>query len=206
MYQLNSSKPARYGIMKRECTDVSKIQWFELPYHYCFHYANAWEETNTEGEDLVILWGCLTQNNVAEFKMEHPFLSENWGTKNTRLEFNLSTGLFKQEVFSPDIAIEFPQVNQNYVGYKSKYIYLPYTDKELPDTQAARDNISVSGFVKFDTELKQVIGKIDFGPIKRGGEVFFQEREGATAEDDGYLMTYIYNIETDQSEFVMWDA
>ena len=86
--------------------------------------------------------------------MEHPFLSEKWGTKNTRLEFNLSTGKYKQEVYPPDIAIEFPNVNQMYVGYKSRYIYLPYTEKELPDTQAAKDNISVSGFVKFDTELK----------------------------------------------------
>jgi hypothetical protein len=43
--------------------------------------------------------------------MEHPFLSEKWGTKNTRLEFNLETGEYKQEVYPPDIAIEFPQVN-----------------------------------------------------------------------------------------------
>jgi carotenoid cleavage dioxygenase-like enzyme len=105
--------------------------------------------------------------------MEHPFLSENWGTKNTRLEFNLKTGKYKQEVFPPDIAIEFPQVNWNYIGYKSKYIYLPYVDKVLPTTQAAKDNMSVSGFFKFDTDLKKVLGKIDFGPIKRGGEVFF---------------------------------
>jgi carotenoid cleavage dioxygenase-like enzyme len=60
--------------------------------------------------------------------------------------------------------------------------------------------------VKFDTDLKREISRIDFGPIKSGGEVYFQEREGATAEDDGYLMTFVYNIENEQSEFVMWDA
>jgi len=138
--------------------------------------------------------------------VEHPFLCENYGTKNTRLELNLKTGEYKQDVYPLDTSIEFPQVNQNYVGYKSKYLYLPYTEKELPDTEVARANIFLSGFYKFDTEQRKVVGKISFGPIKRGGEVFFAEREGATAEDDGYLMTYLYNIETDKSEFVMWDA
>lgn len=86
--------------------------------------------------------------------MEHPFLSENWGTKNTRLEFNLNTGEYKQDVYPPDFAIEFPQVNQMYIGYKSKYIYLPYVDKKMPETQAGIDNMSISGFIKFDTDLK----------------------------------------------------
>ena len=44
VYQLNPKKPAMYGIMNRNCSDSSKMMWFELPYHYCFHYANAWEE------------------------------------------------------------------------------------------------------------------------------------------------------------------
>lgn len=60
LYQLNVDAPARYGIMKRHCQDPDQTQWFELPYHYCFHYANAWEETNELGQQVIVLWGCLT--------------------------------------------------------------------------------------------------------------------------------------------------
>ena len=66
--------------------------------------------------------------------------------------------------------------------------------------------MTIRGFFKFDTDARKVIGKIDLGEDNRGGEIFFQEREGATEEDDGYLMTFVHNIQTDKSEFVMWDA
>ena len=56
---------------------------------------------------------------------------------------------------------------------------------------------------------EKVVGKIDFGEERHGGEVFFCRRDGvedSVDEDDGYLMTFLYNHQTKQSEFVMWDA
>jgi len=47
---------------------------------------------------------------------------------------------------------------------------------------------------------------IKFGENKSGGEVFFQKRDNATDEDDGYLMTFVYDWANNQSEFMMWDA
>lgn len=92
IYRLNKNLPARYGILKRFSTNPEETQWFELPCHYCFHYGNAWEEKNEKGEDLIILWGCRADDIDIEFKIEHPFLADNWNTKTTRFEFNLSTG------------------------------------------------------------------------------------------------------------------
>ena len=105
----------------------------------------------------------MSQGNIAELRDEHPFLSEKWATKNTRIEFNLVTGEHKQEVFGPEVATEFPNVNQNCIGYKSKFIYLPYLEESMPESKAARDNISALGFYKFNTELRKVVAKIDFG-------------------------------------------
>lgn len=48
VFQFDESKPARYGIMKRYNRVVEQIQWFELPNHYCFHFANAWEYKNDQ--------------------------------------------------------------------------------------------------------------------------------------------------------------
>ena len=38
------------------------------------------------------------------------------------------------------------------------------------------------------------------------GEPVFVPAEGGTAEDDGYLMTYVYDAESDSSEFIVLDA
>lgn len=43
LFQFDKEQPARYGIMKRIGQTVDQIQWFELPNHYVFHYANGWE-------------------------------------------------------------------------------------------------------------------------------------------------------------------
>ena len=51
-----------------------------------------------------------------------------------------------------------------------------------------------------------MVSKIKFGENKSAGEVFFQKRDNAKSEDDGYLMTFVYDWVTNKSEFVMWDA
>jgi len=53
---------------------------------------------------------------------------------------------------------------------------------------------------------EKIVKKIKFGKNKTSGEVFFHKRQNAKSEDDGYLMTFLYDWETKESEFVMWDA
>ena len=36
--------------------------------------------------------------------------------------------------------------------------------------------------------------------------MFFHKKENAKSEDDGYMMTFLYDWDTRESEFVMWDA
>jgi carotenoid cleavage dioxygenase-like enzyme len=59
---------------------------------------------------------------------------------------------------------------------------------------------------KFDLDTEKLVKKIKFGPTKAAGEVFFHKRENAKSEDDGYLMSFVYDWKTKTSEFVMWDA
>jgi carotenoid cleavage dioxygenase-like enzyme len=39
-----------------------------------------------------------------------------------------------------------------------------------------------------------------------GGEVAFVPRDGAEEEDDGYLLLYVHNDYTDESELRYWTA
>ena len=46
----------------------------------------------------------------------------------------------------------------------------------------------------------------DFGRSQIPGEAVFVPRDGGTAEDDGWLMTYVYDKPSDSSSFVVLDA
>ena len=102
--------------------------------------------------------------------------------------------------------MEFPIVDQGLIGRKTKYTYMAVFTKEIPTTQAGKDSAFFEGFVKYDLEKEQVVGRINFGETKVAGEVFFHKRDNAQSEDDGYCMSFVYDYETDKSEFVMWDA
>ena len=46
----------------------------------------------------------------------------------------------------------------------------------------------------------------EFGPGRHGAEPYFIPRESAASEDDGYLMTYVYDESRKASELVILDA
>ena len=85
-------------------------------------------------------------------------------------------------------------------------MYCTYFMPTVPDSQKGKENMQLIGFFKFDLEKEELVKRISFGPTHTAGEVYFQERENPTSEDDGYLMTFVYDWTTDTSEFVMWDA
>ncbi|MDH3643247.1 MAG: carotenoid oxygenase family protein [Gammaproteobacteria bacterium] len=47
---------------------------------------------------------------------------------------------------------------------------------------------------------------IELGPGKHSAEPFFIPREGAASEDDGYLMTFVFDGERNASDLVIFDA
>lgn len=51
---------------------------------------------------------------------------------------------------------------------------------------------------------KAVAGLVEFGPRRYGGEAFFAP--GGEDEDDGFLMTYVYDEDGDSSELVVYNA
>ena len=46
----------------------------------------------------------------------------------------------------------------------------------------------------------------DYGPGRMTLEPVFVPREGATDEDDGWVMSYVYDATTDRSDVVILDA
>ena len=51
------------------------------------------------------------------------------------------------------------------------------------------------GFIKYDLKNEKIVKSISFGKNRSAGEVFFYKKENAKTEDDGYLMTFVYDWE-----------
>ena len=71
---------------------------------------------------------------------------------------------------------------------------------------AFEDPMSASGAIlKYDLAAG-THSKIDVGVGRLPGESVFVPSATSSAEDDGYLMTYVFDGATDTSEFVIYDA
>lgn len=186
--------PTRIGVIPRYGASES-IRWFEANPCYMYHTINAWEE----GDEIVLL-GCKVvepeppDRGEGELARMLQFLR-----LDARLYFwrmNMRTGAVK-EGFMDDDNTEFPTLNMNFLGRPSRYAYNVHI---APDPTLLFD-----GLVKYDTVTGQS-QQHRFGPGRYGSEAPFAPRQGATAEDDGYLLSFIYDAPTDTSELLIIDA
>lgn len=188
MFELD--KPSRFGIVPRH-GDNSSIRWFECPACYVTHTLNAYEE----GDEIVLL-GC--RNSATTLGLSE--LSDVVDADIPRLHrwrFNLSTGSVSEERLD-DVSSGFPRVNEQRLGQKTQY---GYTAKFAPGQQLPK----FEALIKYDLSTGQS-QTLEFGSHRYGGEAVFVPRPGAVAEDEGWLLTFVHDEESDTSELVVVDA
>ncbi|BCL36974.1 carotenoid cleavage dioxygenase [Nostoc sp. MS1] len=188
MLMFERDRSSRFGIVPRH-GDNSQIRWFEAPSCYVFHTFNAYED-----KDEVVLIACRMSSTTI------------LGSKDTdsdadiprlhRWRFNLNTGKVHEEMLD-DVAAEFPRVNENLLGRKTQYGYAGKAAKSLLPL--------FDGVIKCDFNN----GKSqthEYGRERYGGEPVFVPRPHTTAEDDGWLLTYVHDTAEDTSELVVVNA
>lgn len=183
-------RPSRFGILPRH-GDSNSIRWFECPSCYVYHTLNAYEE----GEEVVLIACRMSSTNVFVTQAEQrdpdgdiPRLYS-W-------RFNLKTQTMREEMLD-DTPGEFPRINENLLGRKTRYGYVAKaTASPLP---------LLDGTIKYDfhTGESQIY---EHGKGRYGGEAVFVSRPGATREDDGWLVTYVYDTDAQTSELIVIDA
>ncbi|MEZ5557061.1 MAG: carotenoid oxygenase family protein [Pseudomonadales bacterium] len=185
----DDSYPARLGVMPRNGTDA-QVTWYDINPCYVFHPMNAYED------------GACIVLDVARFShiwrdsaMDFP-PPQLW-----RWTIDTSTGKVREEQVD-DRSAEFPRVADSVVGLKHRYGYMMGMSEDVdPD-----DPMSASGAIlKYDREKGERMD-IDLGRGQLGGEPVFVPCADPKSEDDGYLMTYVYDARSDSSRFVIMDA
>ena len=181
--------PSRLGVMPRNGTDAD-VRWYDINPCDVFHPMNAYEDGNRIVLDVARL-DHIWRDSMMDFPMP-----ELW-----RFTIDTTTGKVHEEQVD-DRPAEFPRVADGVVGLRHQYGYM----MGVPDNASYDDSMSSSGtIVKYDRQ-SGARSVIEFGQGRIPGEPVFVAADGATAEDDGYLMTFVYDAESDTSRFVVMDA
>lgn len=186
--------PARFGVIPRFGASDS-IRWFEASPCYMYHTINAWEEG-----DEVVMDCCRVKHPApppnAVTRLEKMLGYLRLDARIYRYRFNLRTGqTIEQEL--DDINTEFPRMNTQLLGRKSRYAY---------NVSITNDKtLLFDGLVKYDT-ARGTSKRYRFGNGRYGSEAPFASRPDAVDEDDGYLLSFIYDEREDRSELLILDA
>ena len=210
-FQLDVTKPCRYGLLPRKAKSQRDVIWFDFKQadgHFAFHYANAYE-TRQDDEEIVVLYAAALKKFDCFFYLqeEHPF----YKTKDElqtlhEIRLNVTTGEYSIEELVLKQGVDLLMINPGYVGNETnRYIYCATLGNETI-SKKARESYWFNGFYKYDTELRRIVKQVKYDRESHGGEVQFVPRKNASAEDDGYLMTYVYDPTDDTTDFCIWDA
>ena len=181
--------PARLGVMPRTGTDAD-VRWYDVEPGYVFHPMNSYEDGDTIVLDVARL-SHIWRDSMMDFPP--PQL---W-----RWTIDTTTGKVREEQID-DRPAEFPRVADSVVGLKHRYGYM----MAIPDNPDYTDPANQTGaIVKYDRETGERTEHV-LGRGRLPGEPVFVPADGGASEDDGYLMTFVYEADTDTSSFIVLDA
>jgi carotenoid cleavage dioxygenase len=186
--------PSRFGLIPRYGASTS-IRWFEAKPCYMYHTINAWEDG-----DEVVLDTCRVKRPIPQEgvngRLERMLAYLRLDAQLYRYRFNLKTGATHEGPLD-DENTEFPTMNTQLLGAPSRYSYNVHINAEK--------TLLFDGIFKYDTH-KQRHDAIWFGEHRFGSEAPFAPRPHATSEDDGYLVSFVYDGREERSEVVIYDA
>ena len=183
-FKWNPDYGNRVGFMPRDGA-AQDIVWVDVPLGYTFHPMNAYDDG-----DFVVLDAA---RHPKMFDRERRGPSEGSPTLD-RWRINTVTGKVKQERID-DRPQEFPRINESLIGLPNKFGYTAGVGKHF-----AQDTL-----IKIDLESHRIEARTDTARYGYGEPVFIP-RDGATAEDDGWIMALRLDTETQTSDLALFDA
>ncbi|KAK1308678.1 hypothetical protein QJS10_CPA09g00625 [Acorus calamus] len=191
----DENKTSRFGVLPKYARDASEMKWVDVPDCFCFHLWNAWEEPET-GE-IVVMGSCMTPPDSVFNESDEPLQSVL-----SEIRLDTKTGKStRRPIMRCAINLEAGMVNRNRLGRKTRYAYLAIAEP-WP---------KVSGFAKVDLSTGEVT-KFMYGEGKYGGEPYFvpsavdSENSGKGEEDDGFVVGFVTDEKTSESEMVIVNA
>jgi all-trans-8'-apo-beta-carotenal 15,15'-oxygenase len=188
----NDKQPTRVWIMPR---GAGTMQVLETESCFVFHHANAYEIDNQIVVDSICYANFPTVEPDVKFRnIEFGSLPEGqlW-----RFRIDLTHKTVSKEVLS-NRCCEFPALNPQNSGR-------PYRFVVLGAAHETRGNAPLQALVKLDLSSGT---QTSWSAAPRGfvGEPIFVPKPASTAEDEGWILSPIYNAEHHRTDIVILDA
>jgi len=179
-FRWSDTYEARLGVMSRDGSQ--NVRWFNIQPCYVFHVVNAFDD----GDRIVLdaaryaeLWRDST-DDFGEARLH-------------RWTLNLVSGAVREEPLN-DVPVEYPRIQESRTGLSYRY---GYAVAALPDAR--------SGIVKHDFATNESSSFVcDDGQV--AGEFVFVAAADVKAEDDGWILGFVYDRMRDASDFVIVNA
>ncbi|MFJ4877345.1 carotenoid oxygenase family protein [Streptomyces sp. NPDC088745] len=197
-YGWSDAQASRIGVMPRGAGGAAKVRWFEIGQGYGMHFANAYEDAfgrivvegptvGREGWQRSWNWWVGAPDRGAE---------PNSGSRSRRWTIDLAAGTVHEQQ-TDDLTVEFPTINDSFTGSEHRYQYA----LSFPDDLGIGNHT----LVKYDRAAgtRQML---PFGTGQLPSEAVFVQADGATGEDEGYLLTVVSDLNADASRMLVLDA
>ncbi len=176
----DESYGARLGVMPREGGNADVV-WYEIDPCYVFHPLNAYENG-----DKIVIDVCRMDDTMKPGSSAPPMLY--------RWVIDQASGRVTETQLD-DRVVDFPRVADAVVGLKHQYGYCAAFAGSAPYGE---------GLIKYDLEA----GTSEYRHLDGGqaSEAVFVKDPAASDEDGGFVLSYVYQPEIDQSEVLILNA
>lgn len=180
----DETRPSRIGLLPRN-GDVSRLQWFEAPRCFAFHFANAYDDG-----DLTVIDLC---KHATMFRTDQNGPNEGAPIL-VRWTLNRATGSLTETLID-DHGNDFPRLNGRHAGQPYRFLYTAHWGDRVQFGPAFKHDLQ-----RGTTEVH------DYGPGRMTTEPVFVRKPDAASEDEGWIMSSVYDPDTHRSDIVILDA
>jgi carotenoid cleavage dioxygenase-like enzyme len=183
-YRWNPDHPPRVGLLPRD-GDGTDARWFDAPTCYVLHALNAYETGGAVVIDVVRhprLFATLLNGPY-----EGPPALERW-------TLNLASGALTTDTLD-DHPLEFPRIDERLTCHPHRYAYAAHYGENVEHGPAYKHDLATG---------KTLVHKYGKGRVTL--EPLFVPRHDSAAEDDGWVMSFVYDATTNRSDVVILDS
>ena len=194
-YAWAEGRAARVGLLPREGT-AADIAWFDVDPCYVFHPLNAHDEPGPDGAGGRVVLHVVRHEKTFAVDVQGPADAPPtlW-----RWTLDLDGGTVTEEQLD-DRGQEFPRVAESRVGLSARYGWAAEIGVSGPGDFGAGSNVLRHDLSAGTVEVHPA------GASRQVGEAVAVPRDGATAEDDAWLLCLAHDRATDRGELVVWAA
>jgi carotenoid cleavage dioxygenase len=184
-YRWNPEHPPRVGLLPL-AGSADEVRWYEAPSCYVFHPLNAYD-TDDGGVVVDLVRHPKMFDTVLNGPDEGQPMLERW---------TLPAGGSEVRARQlDDLSQEFPRYDERRTGRRHRYGYGAVVAPHVAHGPTVKNDL--------DAGTRQVH---DYGPGRMSLEPVFVPRSADAAEDDGWVLSYVYDAGTDRSDVVILDA